>query len=127
MNFERTATELPVKPLLDLVNGKPYLWSQITTRQSFEGSPHRDTQCIFLRGPEAFTKENLHDDLSAHPYPAWSVLAEALVPLTDAWIEQVGGITELGRVMLVSLKRAGVIRPHADEGHYADYLGFDTA
>ena len=40
-NFVRIAKGLDVKPLLELLDAKPELWTEITARQKFTGSPHK--------------------------------------------------------------------------------------
>ena len=50
-NFVRIADGLDVKPLLKLLDAKPELWKEIEIRQQFTGSPHKDTESIYVRGP----------------------------------------------------------------------------
>ena len=48
--FRRIAEGLDVEPLLQLLDAKPELWDEIETRQKFTGSPHKDTETIYVRG-----------------------------------------------------------------------------
>ena len=48
-NFVRIAEGLDVEPLLKLLDNKPELWKEIETRQNFTGSPHKDTESIYVR------------------------------------------------------------------------------
>ena len=50
-NFVRVAHGLDVEPLLKLLDAKPELWKEITTRQDMTKSPHKDSECIYVRGP----------------------------------------------------------------------------
>ena len=54
-NFVRIAEGLDVKPLLKLLEDKPELWKEIKARQQFTGTPHKDTESIYVRGPYAMS------------------------------------------------------------------------
>ena len=54
-NFVRIAEGLDVEPLLKLLDAKPELWKEIEERQRFTNSPHKDTDCISVRGPYAMS------------------------------------------------------------------------
>ena len=54
-NFVRIAEGLDVEPLLKLLENKPALWKEIQIRQQFTGSPHKDTESIYVRGPYAMS------------------------------------------------------------------------
>ena len=54
-NFIRVADGLDVEPLIKLLDAKPELWKEITARQTFMNSPHKDTESIYVRGPYAMT------------------------------------------------------------------------
>ena len=41
--FRRIAYGLDVEPLLELLDARPELWDEITTRQNMTKSPHKDT------------------------------------------------------------------------------------
>jgi len=120
--FERIAEGLHVQPLLDKLAQHPGLWGQITTRQDTPGSPHKDTQCIFLRWPADQSIWAAFHDLTSEDYPAAKVLAPAVSDLVwDVVVNRLplpGG--QLGRVILTKLKPGGVITPHFDQGPYAD-------
>lgn len=119
-NFERVAEGLDVQPLLDALAARPELWGEITIRQHYPGSAHKDTEAIFLRGPYQFTFRDYMMDTTAYDYPAMDALSAQLVPLVRPVLQQLG-VTELGYVMLVRLAPGGVIKPHVDEGAYADH------
>jgi GNAT superfamily N-acetyltransferase/quercetin dioxygenase-like cupin family protein len=117
-NFNRLLTDLDVGPLLNAIESRPQLWDEITVRQEAPGSPHHDTQCIWLRGPSVIDLHTVFNDTEAHDYPAMDALATevtALVsPILQAW-----GVKTLGRVMIVSLAPGGAIDAHEDQGRYA--------
>lgn len=117
-NFQRLAAGLDVAPLLEALCRQSELWSQIVARQLTPGSPHRDTETIFLRWSEKLSVDTVFTDLKAVDYPAFDKLPEA-----RALVTQVLNTIEadaLARVILVKLKPGGVITPHSDEGPYAD-------
>ena len=53
--FKRIAQGLDVEPLLKLLDAKPELWKEIQHRQFFTGTPHKDTETIYVRGPLKMT------------------------------------------------------------------------
>lgn len=119
-NFKRVARNLEVLPLLNAVKRKDFLWKEITARQDTVGSPHTDTQSIFLRGPLEQTVESIFNDPSAMNYPAMEQLTESH-QLIHALADIVNA-REIGRIMVVSLAPGGFITPHVDEGKYADHF-----
>lgn len=95
------------------------LWDVFTARQKTPGSPHHDTRCILLRGPDAdyfdanvvFNMIECRDSPAIEDLPATRDLcAEACARLR---------VAKLGRVMLVELAPGGHIDLHSDEGDYA--------
>lgn len=117
-NFHRLMTDLDVGPLLDALGSSAHLWNDITVRQDAPGSPHHDTQCIWLRGPREITLQSVFNDTACFDYPAMSQLLTPLLHLVCPVLKLLDN-TNLGRVMIVSLKPGGVIDPHEDQGHYA--------
>lgn len=120
-NFERIATGLDVQPLLDVLSQRPELWDEITVRQDYTGSAHKDTRAIYIRGPRTFTFKDYFLSTQAYDYPLMDELADVLVPLLRPVLNALGA-TELGFVMLVELKPGGQVKPHIDEGKYADHF-----
>ncbi len=116
---KRLASGLCVAPVLTSLT--PELWRDITVRQEHPDSPHRDTECIFVRGPEKFTLTKLFMDIGSYDYPAKEQLEPALSALLDSVSCDTLHITELGRVLIVKLKAGGVVTEHVDRGLYADY------
>lgn len=118
-NFQRIASGLDVAPLLNAIWGQPDLWKQIVARQLTPGSPHKDTETIFLRWSERLSVEDVFTAIPVCDYPALDKLPEAK-SLIFQIMEKVGS-KELGRVIITKLKPGGQILPHADEGAYADH------
>jgi GNAT superfamily N-acetyltransferase len=104
------------------LDASPEMWHQITARQDFPGSDHKDTQTIYLRGPghmevpsDYVAVGNAVDyrgNLEALPF-CEALLCDALKAI---------GATELGYVMVVKLKAGGRVTPHIDEGPYSDHF-----
>ncbi|HAX23065.1 MAG TPA: hypothetical protein DCY64_22615 [Hydrogenophaga sp.] len=96
------------------------LFQQITIRQLFIGSDHKDTETIYLRGPRGFTPEQYMTPGESVNYSqnisALNSVAELIDACTDALSAQ-----DLGHVLVVKLKAGGVVTEHIDEGAYADH------
>jgi hypothetical protein len=107
---------LPVQPLLDVL--KPAWWHEITARQQFPGTAHKDTQTIFLRGPHSFFS---YFEPDAKDYPR---VADVIGPLMQVLRPLFGFMNvkpeQVGRVLVVKLKPGGHVAEHTDEGDYAD-------
>lgn len=117
-NFQRLLTGLAVEPLLDALRARPELWWMRTERQTAPGSPHHDTEAIWLRGPREISLWSVFNDLASFDYPEMAAVIEPLHALMGDVLRQVGS-RNLGRVMLVRLAPGGVIDPHEDQGRYA--------
>lgn len=120
MNFKRLATDIEVGPLVAAIDAHPALWDEITLRQHYPGSAHRDTACIFLRGPYAFTYAEYMGNTQGYDYPAMEVLSPEICYVMRPILNNLG-VTELGYVLVVRLKAGGEITPHVDEGTYAKH------
>lgn len=119
-NFIRITTGLDVGPFNKLLSDKPELWDEIEARQKASNSAHKDTKCIFVRGPLKMSHYYVMFDLGAYDYPCMDYLADELVPLLKPvldWLE----VTELGRVLVVNLEPGGHVDAHDDQGLYADH------
>ena len=127
-NFERVATGIDVQPLLARLDAMPHLWDEITARQEYTGTAHKDTHCIYPRGPLKFTPYFYMFDTGAYDYPVMDTLADVLVPILRPLLTDVLKVEKLGRVLIVKLRPGGIITPHIDEGTYADhYARFHVA
>ena len=119
-NFIRVAHGLNVEPLLKLLDDKPELWTEITARQKFTGTPHKDTESIYVRGPLKMSQYYVMWDIGSYDYPCMEYLKPALVPLMQPILEQLG-VEDMGRVLIVNLKPSGHVTKHNDQGTYADH------
>ena len=118
--FKRIAQRLNVEPLLKLLDAKPELWKEITDRQRFSKSPHKDTESIYVRGPLKMSIYYVMWDTGSYDYPCMEYLKPALVPLMRPILEKLE-VKEMGRVLIVNLKPCGHVKKHNDQGTYADY------
>lgn len=120
MRFDLVAAGLNVAPLLHSIEARPHLWDEITVRQDYPGSAHRDTRCIWVRGPLEITEHSVFNDLVAVDYPAVGALGSPLRTLLDD-VQRLTQAREIGRVLIVSLAPGGAIDRHRDEGAYAGH------
>lgn len=117
-NFKLSSAGWGVTPALAELAGSP-LWGTITQRQDYEGSAHKDTRCIIVRGPDP-TSPDLFNSLASVDYQYAN--ADAL-PECHRLIESVTSLLPslaVGRIFVVSLRAGGHITAHADEGAYAE-------
>ena len=119
-NFVRIAEGLDVEPLLELLDNKPELWKEIDTRQKTTNSPHKDTECIYVRGPLKMSAYYVLWDTGSYDYPCMEYLKPALVPLMQPILEKLE-VKEMGRLLIVNLKPSGHVTKHNDQGTYADH------
>lgn len=117
-NFKLIASGIDPQPVLDALDRLPELWDEVTIRQNYEGSAHKDTKCIFLRAPTSL--ENILEVIDTVATHNVGRLGSPVMELMNHLCGLVG-IRELGRVMLVKLKPCGIISAHRDEGAYARY------
>ena len=118
--FKRIAEGLNVEPLLKLLDDKPELWKEITARQEFTKTPHKDTESIYVRGPLKMTPYYVLWDTGSYDYPCMEYLEPALVPLMRPILEKLE-VKEMGRVLIVNLRPSGHVIKHNDQGTYADH------
>jgi len=118
--FRRIAYGLDVEPLLELLDAKPELWDEITTRQNLTKSPHKDTECIYVRGALKMSPYYVLYHIGAYDYPCMEYLKSALIPLMRPILDELQ-VKELGRVLIVNLKSSGRVTKHIDQGTYADH------
>lgn len=118
-SFLKIRDGVDVSPLLQKLNLKSDLFNEVTARQEVPGTPHLDTQSIFLRWARELSLDATFNDIEAVNRPCLDLLPEAL-----DLIDLIAATTEchkLGRCLIVALNPGGFINPHADEGAYADY------
>lgn len=117
-NFQKVASGLDTAPLLAAVQERPHLWKQLTIREDTPGSPHHDTETIWLRGPKTISYETMFMSEEAHDYSGLVAMEKPLVALFGQMLPLIP-YTRIGRAMIVNLKPGGVIDPHEDTGRYA--------
>ena len=125
-NFKLIAEGLNVQPLLDRLNAQPELWGRITDRQNFPGSPHKDTETIYLRwAKDRSLMGGWYDLTQEDHFETIEALAPEVLQLIQSVIGKIMGDVpqwdvNVGRVILTKMTPGGVITPHVDEGPYAD-------
>lgn len=107
-NFRLLASGIDVAPLLAELDDNPQLWDEITLRQGYEGSAHRDTKAIFLRWCSDLSVKSAFLSKEAVDYPALAKLPAARPFLKD------------GRALVVNLRAGGRVTPHIDQGLYSE-------
>lgn len=120
--FKLLDSGLDVQPIVEKILESPELWKEITARQEYTGSAHKDTECIFLRGPYAFTPYYYIYDTGSFDYPVIDKFSDVLIPVLRPLLKDVIQVTELGRVLVVNLKAGGKVTKHVDQGKYADHF-----
>lgn len=117
-NFRRIMGGIAIAAALRELEEHPEFWDLITVRQEYEGSAHRDSKTIVLRGPTSL--EGIFDNLEAVDF----AILEHLPATLDLLLRTVRVLQarEVGRVMLVKLREGGRVTPHVDEGRYARYF-----
>ena len=116
-HFRRIGRLDPAAALREL-DRRPELWDLITVRQQYEGSAHRDTETVFLRGPT--TLEDVFNNMEAVDYDTLDELPATFDLVVRA--SRMLQAREVGRLMLVKLLTGGHITPHVDEGRYAQHF-----
>lgn len=107
--------KMPVEPLIDALGLNDPRFKDMTFRQSTAGSPHVNTETIFLRMPPIISRDTIFESFDCVDCPA---MADPTFFDAVRWIERmVQG--DAARVMIVKLLPKGVVTPHRDEGSYA--------
>jgi len=119
-NFLKIVEGIDVKPLLNALAVRPYLWNENTLRTAHPASPHRqvdDIWCMFNAIPNDPTQ--VVDDCDVVPYRAWHEIP-LLRPVILDLMRRVEGV-RLGRVIISRLDPGKMIEPHVDQGAPATY------
>lgn len=92
-------------------------WTEETWRQDAPGTPHKDTETIYLRTVKEVTPDEVFhgQDVVTTDLCKNKAIYRQLLQYIMVQLE----LVELGRVMLVNLKAGGSIDAHRDEGDYA--------
>jgi hypothetical protein len=105
-----------IDPLLKLLPTIEHWWKYSTLRQKAEGSPHKDTESIYLRMPKVVDLHTVFESMEVVDWP----------PMPNEILQQlIYDVSHLAyavpaRVMLVKLHPGGYITPHIDQGKYAE-------
>lgn len=118
-SFQQISKGLPVQDLIRAIQTRDSFWARRTERQDTPGSPHHDTETIFLRWANTQTILAAFTEIEAVDYPEYDFLPEAR-PLVNRCLDLVSA-SQLGRVILTKLHPGGFIDQHIDEGAYADH------
>lgn len=113
MNHIRPIGHMDVAPLILAAREDAERFGDLTFRQATPGSPHRDTETIYLRMPPEISFESIFEGMEVvdyHAHPVFHAAVWALAGLVGA---------KPARAMVIDLKAGGVITPHIDEGGYA--------
>lgn len=116
-NFYKSHIGIDVAPAIAELAAHPKAWEQITIRQDYAASAHKDTEAILLRWCPGESVTEVFEQLESIPYPA-AVLFPNIMDLVRRCATSVAA-KRAGRVMLARLKVGGQITRHADEGSYA--------
>ena len=119
-NFTKIFEQMDVVPLLAALASKPHLWNANELRTTFPGSPHAETDDIWLFFNEVSEDSSeVINDIQTRPYDAWHELPQARGLVFDL-MRRVGGV-QLGRGLITRLAPGGVIPEHADQGAPAEF------
>ena len=118
-NFIQIDSNVNFSQIVDEINFHPDLWDVDKLRQSFPGTPHKDTRSIILRFNDTEDLEGVVDDMECY----WRMEAYEL-PKTLSLVYDFARATRadrIGRVMFTELPAGGVVEPHEDMGAPAHY------
>lgn len=119
-HFCKIFEQMDVVPLLHALASRPALWNENRLRTTFPGSPHAQTDDIWLffnHVPDDMSV--VADDISVIPY-AWDRLPEAH-DLVFNLMRRVRG-RQVGRVLITRLPPGKTIPEHVDQGAPAEYF-----
>lgn len=119
--FERIAVGLPIEGLCRRLREQPRLWKEITDRQTTPGSPHHDSECIFLRWCPDRSVAAAFYQLETIDYPS----APRFMPdVSHVMLELLRVLDlkepDIGRVIITRLPPGAAIDEHMDVGPYAE-------
>lgn len=109
-----------ISPLLEELENTVHLWGHTPERASYNGSAHKDTDCIILRGNSSRDITKYQEEIESD----WWI-ASLNFPYTVRFIEMLSkafGFKEVGKVMFTTLYPKSSISEHVDEGSYSDHF-----
>lgn len=103
-------------PLQSAVTAHARYFGEIDWRETFPGTPHPDTQTLYLRMPPALNAESLFESMEVCD------LALMTVPNFADAVKRVETLAKgtAARAMVVKLNPGGRIGAHIDQGSYAE-------
>ncbi|HTD89237.1 MAG TPA: hypothetical protein VK663_01125 [Burkholderiales bacterium] len=125
MNFLKISSGIDVMPLAMELARQPELWNQITTRLAFAGSPHRESDDIWMRYKDQsanIASGDFSDFADEHDpiwYPAFYKLPSSAKFIFDlmAYVKA----ERLGGVIIYRVQPGKQIYLHADQGWHPEY------
>jgi hypothetical protein len=128
--FHKIGDTFDAEPVRLELYRQPLFWGK-SPRVTFEGSPHRDTEDIILRGPVGYhskTLQELHQELQCEDYPATELMPATTrmannlaYLLSSPEMRHLDSPLRLGRVILTKLPPGKSIHPHKDEGPVPEF------
>lgn len=91
-------------------------FGRVTWREKTPGSPHPDTETLYLRMPREITRETVFHSLDCADTP---LMADPAFDNATLRLSLMTG-ARLARCMVVKLNPGGKIAPHTDKGAYAE-------
>jgi mannose-6-phosphate isomerase-like protein (cupin superfamily) len=119
-NFLKLASGFDVTPIMLELHRSPGLWDENTHRQSYPGTPHADTNSVWVRYRPAAEIKDLRSFAEQHRnvfWPAWRELP-SLRPLVFGLMTRVSAV-ELGSILITRIPLGGEVRLHSDKGSWA--------
>lgn len=107
-------------PILLELQRHPDLWEVNNHRETYPGTPHGDTQSVWVRYRAANEIEGLESFQEEHRnvfWPAWQALP-SLRPLVFGLMAKVAAV-ELGSILITRLRPGGEVKRHSDAGSWA--------
>ncbi len=122
-HFRLLHNELPVDPILAELDQHPQLWGEHPERIAVPGSPHAQSQDIWLRFRR---QEELREPADygaphfAEFYPAWHALPSLHEPVFE--VMRAVKATYLGGILITRIPAGGRILPHVDTGWHPEFM-----
>lgn len=122
-NFARVPGQFDPTEALAQLDANPSLWGRNPERIAVEGSPHAQSQDIWVRFRDPSVLHEPADYGAPHWavwYPAWHVLT-ALHPVVFALASDVRA-TYIGGILITRIPAGAAILPHIDRGWHPDTM-----
>lgn len=112
-----------VRPALAQIASHPELWDLIPFRKVHEGSPHRETQDIWVRYNAWSNFDGDHSKFNAEHDSSWYPSAKDLPAVREMAMDVMAFVRgeRLGAVLITRMPPHSGIYPHIDGGWHAGY------